>query len=265
MYAVARGRGRSRGRDGAEDPGRDRADGRGEPDRPSGAGGGGPDDRPGGDVAGARPPRRADHPRRRRGPGLPELPGLSGDVVHLGQRRHRARHPQATSRCARGTSSGSTAVSSTRGTTATRRAPSRWARSTPEAQRLLEVTEEALRLRGRAGAAGRAPLGHRARGAEPRREPRLLGGARVLGHGIGTSLHEDPQVPELRRAGQGAEAEARHGAGDRADGQRRQEPGSGWTPTAGRRGPRTDRCRRISSTRWRSPRRGARVLGTDRI
>ena len=78
---------------GAQDPGRDRADGPGEPDRPPGAGRGGRADGAGRHDARARPSRRARHPRRRRGPGLPELPGLSGDAVHLGQRRHRARHP----------------------------------------------------------------------------------------------------------------------------------------------------------------------------
>ena len=42
-----------------------------------------------------------------------------------------------------------------------------------------------------------------------------------VGHGIGRSMHEDPQVPNFGARGQGAAAEGRDGAGDRADDQRR--------------------------------------------
>jgi methionyl aminopeptidase len=41
------------------------------------------------------------------------------------------------------------------------------------------------------------------RGADPLREPRVRGGACVRGHGIGQSLHEDPQVPNFGEAGTG--------------------------------------------------------------
>ena len=42
-----------------------------------------------------------------------------------------------------------------------------------------------------------------------------------VGHGIGTQLHEEPQVPELRGPQEReSAAEGRHGAGGRADGER---------------------------------------------
>ena len=44
-----------------------------------------------------------------------------------------------------------------------------------------------------------------------------------VGHGIGTSLHEEPQVPNyVDRQERESAAERRHGAGDRADGECRQ-------------------------------------------
>ena len=40
-----------------------------------------------------------------------------------------------------------------------------------------------------------------------------------VGHGIGTKLHEAPQIPNFGKKGQGAELHRRHGAGHRADGE----------------------------------------------
>ncbi len=40
-----------------------------------------------------------------------------------------------------------------------------------------------------------------------------------VGHGIGTRLHEDPQVPNYGTPGHGAEAARRHGDRHRADGE----------------------------------------------
>ena len=48
-----------------------------------------------------------------------------------------------------------------------------------------------------------------------------------VGHGIGAALHEEPQIAELRRAGPRAAAGRGHGAGDRADGERRPAGGEG--------------------------------------
>ena len=47
-----------------------------------------------------------------------------------------------------------------------------------------------------------------------------------VGHGIGTRMHEDPQVPNYGQRGQG-QAARRHGAGDRAHGECRQAGCSG--------------------------------------
>ncbi len=43
-----------------------------------------------------------------------------------------------------------------------------------------------------------------------------------VGHGIGTRLHEEPQVPNFGTRGPRREVARRHGAGDRADGEFRQ-------------------------------------------
>ena len=56
---------------------------------------------------------------------------------------------------------------------------------------------------------------------------RVQRGPRFCGHGIGTRMHEDPQVPNLRAAWPGHETSRWHGAGDRADGECRQAGRSG--------------------------------------
>ena len=43
-----------------------------------------------------------------------------------------------------------------------------------------------------------------------------------VGHGIGSHMHEDPQVPNFGEAGPRHEAAGGHGDCDRADGERRQ-------------------------------------------
>ncbi len=64
-----------------------------------------------------------------------------------------------------------------------------------------------------------------------RRAARLLGGARVHGHGVGRRMHEEPQVLNYRAGGrgQGPRLQAGHDAGARADGERRHlaHPGAG--------------------------------------
>ena len=48
-----------------------------------------------------------------------------------------------------------------------------------------------------------------------------------VGHGIGTSLHEEPQVANYGPGGSRSAACPRDGARDRADGERRQAGGEG--------------------------------------
>ena len=55
-----------------------------------------------------------------------------------------------------------------------------------------------------------------------------------VGHGIGTSLHEEPQVPNYGPAGRRERLVPGHVPGDRADGERRAGPevevlADGWT------------------------------------
>ena len=85
---------------------------------------------------------------------------------------------------------------------------------TPELQKLLDVTRESLvqgieaaRVGNTVGDVGAAVQKYvEANGFSVVRE--------FVGHGIGTQLHEDPQVPELRHSGTWAKAARRHGAGD---------------------------------------------------
>ena len=55
-----------------------------------------------------------------------------------------------------------------------------------------------------------------------------------VGHGVGTALHEEPQIPNYGPAGAGQPAEGGHGPRDRADVQPRPGRGVAWTRTAGR-------------------------------
>ena len=124
-------------------------------------------------------------------------------------------------------------------------------RASAEAERLMKVTREAL-FAGiemchpgkRVGDIGHAVQTH----AES------FGYSVVkdfVGHGIGTSLHEEPQVPELRPRRPPRAAGARHVPGDRADGERRPARRSRCWRTAGPRSPATAACRRTSSCRSR--------------
>ena len=134
----------------------------------------------------------------------------------------------------------------------------------PEARKLLDVTKASLfagveqmqarqpprrRLRGDpARGRDRGPLDHPHPG-RPRDRPRHARG---------------PPGPQLRRARQGAAAGGGHGAGDRADGQRRRRRWCGWATTAGPSTPRTARWPPTSSSPSPSPptARGSSLPGT---
>ena len=67
----------------------------------------------------------------------------------------------------------------------------------------MEVTREALMAGIARGPAGRARVGHRA-AVEARRGVHGYSVVRdFVGHGIGTALHEEPQVPNYGPAGRG--------------------------------------------------------------
>ena len=91
----------------------------------------------------------------------------------------------------------------------------------PGARELLDATKEALV----AGAAEARPgnhLGDISAAIQRHVESQGFSIIRSLvGHGIGRDMHEDPQIPNYGEPGKGPELERRHGAGDRADGQRR--------------------------------------------
>ncbi len=85
-----------------------------------------------------------------------------------------------------------------------------------------------------------------------------------VGHGVGTALHEEPQIPNYGPAGRGSGPQGGDGPRDRADVQPRPGGGDASTRTAGRCARATAARRRTSSTRSRSSRRARSILGTGR-
>ena len=82
----------------------------------------------------------------------------------------------------------------------------------------------------------------------------------LVGHGVGRSMHEDPQIPNFGAPGRGPVLRTGMTLRDRADDQRRPARTSTSTRTNGRSRPRTARFRPISSTPSRSRTRGPRIL-----
>ena len=102
-------------------------------------------------------------------------------------------------------------------------------------QRLLKVTEAVAEGRHRGGKAG-SDAG-RCRALRCRSVVEAEGFSVVrdfVGHGIGTHMHEDPQVPNFGEAGQGMKLQGGHGDRDRAHGERRQAGCAGAATMAGR-------------------------------
>ena len=174
----------------------------------------------------ARRDRRGQHPLVGRDavvPGLPRLPRLD---LRLGQRRGRARHP---------------------GRPGPRRRRRRLHRLRRHRRRLARRRRDHRRGRRGARRGHRADAGHRGGhvARHRRRPPRrpghrhlARGGVRTcaaqgdygiledyVGHGIGTEMHQPPNVPNFGRPGRGPEA------GPRAW----RSPSSRWSPSAARR------------------------------
>ena len=85
---------------------------------------------------------------------------------------------------------------------------------TPELQKLLEVTRESL-YRGIEAARIGNTVGDVGAAVQKLVEANGFSVVReFVGHGIGTKLHEDPQVPNYGTPGQRSEVARRHGAGD---------------------------------------------------
>ena len=90
-----------------------------------------------------------------------------------------------------------------------------------EADRLCTVTEESL-YEGISQAVAGNRLSDISHAIQEYVEKRGFSVVReFVGHGIGQHLHESPQSPELRAAGQGRETQAGDGAGRGADDKRR--------------------------------------------
>ncbi len=82
----------------------------------------------------------------------------------------------------------------------------------------------------------------------------------LVGHGVGRSMHEDPQVPNYGKPGKGPLLRGGHGARDRADDHRRAARRASRRATAGRSTHRTARRPRTSSSPSRSPADGPLIL-----
>ena len=93
-------------------------------------------------------------------------------------------------------------------TTATRPSRCRWARSMPDAARLLKVTEASLQA-GIAAVRPGATLGDVGAAVQGVVEAEGFSVVRdFVGHGIGVHMHEDPQVPNFGEAGRGMKLKA---------------------------------------------------------
>ena len=153
------------------------------------------------------------------------------------------------------TSSRSTAARSSTAGTATRRSPSRVGEVPDDVAELMRVTEEAL-WRGIAA----ARLGGRVTDISHAVESyvaRPQGGYGILedytGHGIGSEMHQPPNVPNYGRPGRGPKLVARPRAGRRADGHPRHQGDRRCSTTTGPSSPPTASWPPTSSTRSRSP------------
>ena len=102
-----------------------------------------------------------------------------------------------------------------------------------ESQRLIDVTRASLEA-----AIAQAVAGNRLGdiGAAVEGVAEAAGFAVVreyVGHGIGTAMHEEPEVPNYGPPGRGHAPAGGHGARDRADGERRHARRPGCSTTAG--------------------------------
>ena len=216
---------------------------------------------PGRDHRRARRGRRAVHPlagRRAGVQGLPRLPRLD---LRLAQLDGRARHPGPLRARAAATSSRSTSAWCSTAGWPTPRSPTRSATSRRSPARLLATTRAAL-----FDAVEQCRPGNRLGDVSHAVQTRVEGDGfsvirSLVGHGIGRDMHEDPQIPNFGDARHRPGAGGGHGAGDRADGQRRARTTCGWARTTGPSTPRTARWRPTSSTPWRSP---PRARGSSR-
>ena len=196
--------------------------------------------------------------------GLPRLPGLD---LRLAELDGRARHPGPLQARAAGTSSRSTwAWCSTAGWP-TPPSRSRSARSARWPRRLLETTRASLFEAVEQCRPGQPPRRRLPRGASSGWRPDGFSrGPLARGPRGGPRHARGSADPELRRARHRRRARGGHGAGGRADGERRATTRFAWPPTTGRSTRRTALWPPISSTRWPSPRRvrGSSPPGTSR-
>ena len=208
----------------------------------------------------ARRDRRGVHPLARRRADLQGLQGLPGRDLPLAERDGRPRHP------------GQDEARGRRHPLGRRRRHARRLRrrlgldvpgrdDRPRGAAAARHLPGGARRRDRAGAASGNSIGDISQAVQTVTEAAGFSVIRSLvGHGVGRSMHEDPQVPNFVSSYRGPGAQGGHDDRDRADDHGRRPRTSTSTTTTGRSRPPTARWRPISSTRSRSPPRGPRIL-----
>ena len=202
---------------------------------------------------------------QRRRPDLQGLPRLPGRDLRVAERHGRPRHPGRVRARARATSSRSTSASRSTASSPTRRTRSRSARSRAEARAAARGLPGGARGRASSSAApATASRTSRTRCRQVTEDAGFSVVRSLVGHGVGRSMHEDPQIPNYGEPGRGPVLADGHDVRDRADDQRRRVRRSSCTTTTGRSRPPTARFRPTSSTPWRSPRTGRDPDGSAR-
>ena len=199
------------------------------------------------------------HPGPRRGHAVLQGPvRFSQDPLHLDRPRDRPRHPVEPPGAGGGKHrERGRGGATSRASTLIPPPPFRWAGSTPEAERLLSVTQQCLEA-GIAQARVGNHVGDIGHAVQQVAEGAGYGVVRELvGHGIGTRFHEEPQVPNYGAPKRGPAPAGRDDARHRAD----DHGGQSSDQDARRQVDRGDRrrhaCPRTSSTPWPSPQRPA--------
>ena len=168
--------------------------------------------------------------------------GYPGRDLHLAELDGRPRHPRPVHASRTATSSRSTSASRSTASSPTPRTRSPVGEISAEARAAARRLPGGARGGHRAGA-GRQPHRRTSRHAVQRTtEDAGFSVVRSLvGHGVGRSMHEDPQIPNFGEPGRGPMLAAGHDARDRADDQRRRAGRLRRTTTNGRSRPRTGR------------------------
>ena len=175
--------------------------------------------RPGRHDRRARRARRGVHHRAGRLPDLQGLPRLPGGDLHLAERRWSSTGSPGRTSSPTATSSRSTSASRSTASSPTPPTRSRSARSLP---RPSGCSRSARRRSPPGSSSARPATGSRTSPHAVQQVTEAAGFSVVrslVGHGVGRSMHEDPQIPNYGQPGRGPAARRGDDVRDRADDQ----------------------------------------------